>query len=86
MGSTNFNISGYPEFIQKYYRPTKPYSKDSYSMQRYRSEMEHYLQDAKSYNEAANNDIQRILDSMYKAQNEVNDAIEEYNRFVQTGY
>lgn len=86
MGKTNFELTGYPEFNKKHYRPSKPYSQDSYSMQKYRMDMEEYIQYAKDYNEAANNDIQRIQESVEKTRIEVNDAIDEYNRFVKYGY
>ncbi|HML33908.1 MULTISPECIES: hypothetical protein [Sporomusa] len=86
IGSTNFDMFGYPEFSRKHIRPTPPYSRDSYSMSRYRTEVEDYLFQAKKYTEAANNDIDRIEEAKQDAIKAANEVVDEYNRFVKYGY
>ena len=79
-GGSNLGIFGYPEFNG--FRPSRPYSQDSYSRQNYRREMENYLDEINGYLENARNDILRIREAMEAAQSEADDAIDEFNRFA----
>lgn len=85
-GSSNLGFQGYPEFTSNHFRPSKPYSTDSYSIDQYRENIKRYVNDAKEYVEAANNDIKRIQEGKENAINEANATINEYNQFIQYGY
>lgn len=83
IGSSNFPLADYPAF--RGYPPSKPYSRDSFAMSSYRSEVESYVDSANRYVEACKNDIQRIIESAEKAKRDANNAIEEYNSFIKFG-
>lgn len=82
-GGSNLGIFGYPEFSS--YRPSKPYSKNSYEVDSYSSNMKHYLSEIKDYLDNADNDIKRIREAMDQARREAENAVNEFNRFVR-GY
>lgn len=81
-GPTNLDMFGYPEFAKKHYAPSTPYSRDTYSMENYRHEVERYREDARKYIEAADNDIRRIEEAKAQAIRDANNAVEQYNRFI----
>lgn len=83
---TNFDGLGYPTFASKSQRPIKPFSKDSYSMQNYRFEVERYVEDSRNYVTAGNNDIGQIGEEKAKAVSSANEVVAEYNNFVRYGY
>lgn len=83
-GGSNLGYSGYPEFSG--YRPDRPYSRESYSMQSYRSDVESYLSDIDDYIDNAKNDMQRITDAIEAARQEAEETVDEYNSFVRSGY
>ena len=82
LGSTNLGFNGYPSFQQDHYRPSRPYSRDSFSVSQYHSDMQRYVEEGNDYVEAASNDIQRIQDAMREAKGEIADAIREHNNFM----
>lgn len=84
--NTNFDGFGYPTFASKSQRPIKPYSKDPYSVQIYRSEVERYVEDSRNYIKAGNNDIEQIGEEKAKAVRSANEVVAEYNNFVMYGY
>jgi hypothetical protein len=86
IGSSNLGIMGYPDFSSSRMKPIKPYSRDSYSMDRYYHDVKIHVEEADRYIEAANNDIQRIQEAAEKARNEAREAIREHNNFVKFGY
>jgi len=77
---------GYPKFSSKAQRPIKPYSKDRYQMQNYRSEVEQYVEDSRNYVKAGNNDIEQIEAEKASAIRSANEVVDEYNSFVKYGY
>ena len=83
-GSSNLGPFGYPEFTGS--KPMKPYSRDTYSIDRYSTEVRNYVDETNRYIEAAVNDIQRIREQAEKAKFEANDLINEHNRFIRGGY
>ena len=83
-GGSNLGILGYPEFSG--YRPGKPYSRESYMISSYRMEMENYLSEIEEYLDNARNDIKRISEAMQEAKDEADDAVNEFNRFIRSGY
>lgn len=83
-GGSNFDFMGYPKFDG--YKPTKPFSKDNYSMRTYKLDMESYLDEIKEYTKNGKNDIDRIIESINEANQEAAEAVREYNFFVETGY
>jgi len=81
------NLYGsYPSFSSKAYKPSKPFSKDEFSISRYKSQVEQYKRDGESYIQAAYNDISTIQREINNAIDDVNEVVQEYNRFVQFGY
>jgi len=86
LGNSNFDYGSYPSFKTKSFRPSKPYIRDSYSMEKYRSDMKAYLDDAQRYVTAANNDIEAIEDEISYAKKEADAAVREYNDFIKYGY
>jgi hypothetical protein len=84
-GSTNLSF-GYPSFSSKTSKPSKPYAKDEYSIQRYKIAVDGYVREAKEYVEAGNNDIKRVQEAKAEAIEEANRVVDEYNIFIRTGY
>lgn len=85
--SSRSNILGiYPSFESKAIRPSKPYGKDEYSINRYKREVREYAEDAENYVKAGNNDIETIERAKSMAIQSANQVIEEYNRFMRSGY
>ena len=84
IGSSNLGPFGYPEF--QGYKPMKPYSRDSYTVDLYSSQVQNYVQEANQYIEAAGYDIQRIREQAKKARDDANELVDEHNRFVRSGY
>jgi len=85
--SSYSNMYGsYPSFSSKAYRPSKPFSKDEYSISRYRQQVEQYRDDCESYIQAANNDIATIRREIQRAIDETNAVVSEYNSFVRFGF
>lgn len=81
------NLYGsYPSFASKAYRPSKPFSKDEFSISRYRQQVEQYRDDCESYIQAANNDIATIKREIQRAIDDTNAVVSEYNSFVRYGF
>lgn len=76
-GPSNFSFHRYEEFSEA--KPYQPYDHDEYSYQRYRREVEAYVEAAKEYVEAGDNDIRRIREAQEEAIEEANRAISEFN-------
>ena len=85
LGGSNLSLGQYPSFTQYNYRPTRPYSNDQFSSERYRDEVKQYVEKAKEYAENCNNDVQRIYDAKSEAINEANLVVQDYNSYAQ-GY
>lgn len=77
VGSSNFPLHRYEEFSEV--KPYPPYDRDEYSYQQYRREVEAYVEAAKEYVEAGDNDIRRIRKAQEEAIDEANRAISEFN-------
>jgi hypothetical protein len=85
--SSYSNLYGsYPSFASKAYRPSKPFSKDEYSISRYRQQVEQYRDDCESYIQAANNDIATIRREIQRAIDETNAVVSQYNSFIRFGF
>lgn len=78
------NMMLYPDFNG--YKPSKPFSDDEWAADRYRREVMDYVSDCEEYVQNAQNDIQTIQRAIQTAIADANDVVEEYNRFVRTGY
>ncbi|OQB74016.1 MAG: hypothetical protein BWX92_03160 [Deltaproteobacteria bacterium ADurb.Bin135] len=77
---------GYPSFSSKAYKPSKPFSTDSYSIERYKRDVNQYVDDANNYITAANNDIRTIQQEIINARTEANNVVNEYNRYINYGF
>lgn len=84
MGGTNFGVMGYPKFDK--YAPSKPFSRDQFSADSYKRQMQEFMDEAKTYMENARNDKKRIDNAIADAIDKNNEAVEDYNRWVRTGY
>lgn len=82
-GDSNLDFMGYPEFDE--FPPSEPYSRDRYSFDQYRDEVEEYVRKAQDYVEAGNNDIQRIKEAQEEAIEKANRAISDFNDWA-NGY
>ncbi len=82
-GDSNLDMMGYPEFDE--FPPSEPYSRDRYSFDQYRDEVEEYVRKAQDYVEAGNNDIQRIKEAQEEAIEKANRAISDFNDWA-NGY
>lgn len=82
-GNSNLDFMGYPEFDE--FPPSEPYSRDRYSFDQYRDEVEEYVRKAQDYVEAGNNDIQRIKEAQEEAIEKANQAISDFNDWA-NGY
>lgn len=82
-GNSNLDFMGYPEFDE--FPPSEPYSRDRYSFDQYRDEVEEYVRKAQDYVEAGNNDIQRIKEAQEEAIEKANRAISDFNDWA-NGY
>lgn len=67
-GGSNLGFSGYPSHTC--YKPTRPWSNDEYSWQRYKSDYTSYIDCMRDYLDNASNDIQRIKEKMQEAVSE----------------
>lgn len=75
LGGSNLDFMGYPEAkCIKPEKPTKPFTRDSWAVNSYNlqvdsynAEFDVYISCVKKYLENANNDIERIRESMKKA-------------------
>lgn len=82
---SNF-YGSYPSFTSKTMKPMKPFSKSNLTASSYRNSVLEYQTDGSNYINAANNDISTIYDEITKARNSVNQVVNEYNTWVQTGF
>ena len=78
------NVGGYPKFESKVFRPRKPYSRDQYSAERYRRQVQEYLEDAENYCKAVENDIADARTEKRHAVESANEVVAEYNRWVKS--
>ena len=74
-GATNFSVLGYPD--HSCYEPSPPYTNDEWAWRSFKNEAEQYRQCIEDYVEGAENDQRRIIEK-------ANEAVDEYNRFVQS--
>jgi hypothetical protein len=86
IGSSNLGLMGYPSFESTHYKPSKPLTRDEYSINRYKQEVKTYMEEARTYVESANNDIQRIHEEKNSVINDANDVVNEYNSYINYGY
>lgn len=84
LGGSNLGYGGYPSFDG--YKPSAPFTKEPYAVDRYRSEVESYQYAAEEYIENAENDIQMIQEAISDAIYDVNRVVDEYNFFITTLY
>lgn len=79
VGGSNFTLAEYSRFTKM--KPYKPYSSSvsQYEYDRYRNEVQAYLDDAKEYVKNADYDIQRIEEAQKKVTDLANSAVEEFN-------
>lgn len=80
IGNSNLSLGRYPEFDG--YAPRPPYSKDQYSYDQYRQEVQEYVRSAKEYAEACENDAKRAYEAAEDAINKANEAVREFNNWV----
>ena len=74
----------YPTFDS--YKPNKPFSREQWELDRYRRDVEDYVQDCEEYVRNAENDIRAIQQAIKSAISDANNAVEEYNSFLRTGF
>lgn len=85
-GSTALAYYGnirYPDFSG--YRPSKPFDNDQYGADRYRREVQNYVNECEQYISNAREDIRTIEKAISYAISEANFVVGEYNRFVRYG-
>ncbi|ADM99508.1 hypothetical protein Dda3937_00006 [Dickeya dadantii 3937] len=79
-GGSNFNHPGCQNFSD--FPPSIPYGNEQYMWNNYKFEVENYVRKVKDYVGNGDNDIKRIKGAQQKANNDVNQLVEEYNRKV----
>lgn len=84
-GTSNLGMGGYPGF-KDYGKPMKPFKKDKFSMTMYSQEVDRYVNEARSYVDAAENDITSIRRAIDDAELKAKSVVDEYNRFVTFGF
>ena len=83
VGNSNLPIGQYPGFDEYgTMRPRKPFSHNQFDDDQYRRNVQMYVQEAQQYVEAANYDIQRIVEAKQNAIADANEVINEYNNYV----
>lgn len=78
IGSTNL-VTGYPNFYER--SPSPPYGASSYMREQYHNDVVDYVNRAKEYVDASNNDIKTIQDSRNEVIDSINRTIDEHNVF-----
>lgn len=78
------NMLMYPGFNE--YRPRKPFSNEQWEIEKYQREVENYISKGEEFVRNAENDIRTIQNVIGSTISDVNLVVEEYNRFVRSGY
>jgi len=75
-------IGSYPSFSSHAFTPRPPLGKDEYSVSRYKSEVDKYIEKYEEYSMGAKNDLDDIDRKLNVAEREVNQVISDYRRFI----